>query len=414
MGDMMFAMNLALSIAVVTNTQLAVPDTWGVFSFHMLKNFKARAALGEPKGGYQGVYYDVLGLPQFKKFNRLKWEKQGYKIFTSPFEYFYYRPQKFNDFVPCRSVVMIEPMSCRNFTSYCMLMHGHVVYDTVMPLLRIAWKYSQDTCRTAPLAALGLSEKKVNIVWHMRVGDLCLKCDSVEYYVKVFGFIYEALNGTDFDNIFMFQNIDAFNHTKALLAAIPHSRIYTSTQVEDAVCMLLRTDILVSTGSSFPNSVSIFSPPQRPILFSEVSKEWAMAGPEPHGFWSPWYYTHQTAVKMINGTVQYYKPKYITEIMEFIGLFDRISNLSSRSRVNGTWLGRPVQGRLVSGTMRNHTRGSRLNGTGTMARFMDGNGTRIGRRGGHRNSTGSHHRNSSSVHLRSRVVGDRDQQHRIS
>jgi hypothetical protein len=325
MGDMLQSMYVALSLAIVTKSTLVVPDNWGTYSFHMMKNFKSRSL----KVGYQGVFYDVLGLPRLTKVTEIR----DYKRFiwrSGAFDQYFYRPELFAANAPCRSFTTIETRSCGpKRDEYCVFKHGHVVYETVHPLLRDARMHSNDHCRSASLRSLGLAEDRVNIVWHLRTGDICLKCDTMDYFQRIHSFLAAATNGTAYQNILVFQHPDQIK-SQLILAAIPRSVAYTSAVIEDVVCLFLRTDVLISTGSSFPQAISVFSEPFRPIYLTEMAKEYMTAldyePVNPSGFWSPYHLNQPTAVKLSNGSVQYYHPQDIRQMLRLTGALDRIKN----------------------------------------------------------------------------------------
>jgi hypothetical protein len=183
-GDILEMYFVALSAAIVTNSTFIVPNDWGAASVHTKKEFKSRYS----KGGYEGVLYHVLNLPAFRRWGDVA-NATVEKISNIPFDYIFFQPNRIQQF-PCNSVISVNLYSCKTekFRAYpgsqeeygenCLYQHANVIHATVHPLLQQTWETSKDICRTGPLNSIGLLEDSINVVWHLRTGDICLKCDD--------------------------------------------------------------------------------------------------------------------------------------------------------------------------------------------------------------------------------------------
>ena len=124
--------------------------------------------------------------------------------------------------------------------------------STMCHALNLAW----------PRRSLGV----INVMLHVRSGDICLRCKDVSYYKAIVDTIQRA-SGAKLELRFESQN-----KLPELEAAFPNA-LFTQSSIMEAVCGFLTADVLVTPGSSLSPFVAAFSLPWRPVVFEELRKE---------------------------------------------------------------------------------------------------------------------------------------------
>ena len=151
------------------------------------------------------------------------------------------------------------------------------------PILRDAF----DTCPVkspvkSPRAQVKvpLDPNALNIVWHVRSGDVCPHCDNPNYYHTIYQFIARSLSKdnlteergnltnergnftesqSNFDWTFPHQNIIVHQryfspHIPYLFSSLPHLVLFNSNDMGRVVETMLHADILVTTDHTIINS----------------------------------------------------------------------------------------------------------------------------------------------------------------
>lgn len=113
------------------------------------------------------------------------------------------------------------------------------------------------------------TKRALSVVWHVRNGDICLHC-TVEYFTGLRNRLERVLQklGRSLHLIFDSEQEPAF-----IRSVFPNDTYYVSAPLMEAVCRFLTADILITSGSSFPNLVSVFAPPWLPVVLEERRKE---------------------------------------------------------------------------------------------------------------------------------------------
>jgi hypothetical protein len=111
----------------------------------------------------------------------------------------------------------------------------------------------------------------INILWHVRTGDICLHCRGGEqYYPPLINKLKHILDGiAPYNFTFLMQK--TMDYVPHLLRA-GHS-VQINTTLMDSICSMLTSDILITSGSSFPATVSLFALPWEPVVLEERRKE---------------------------------------------------------------------------------------------------------------------------------------------
>jgi hypothetical protein len=157
-------------------------------------------------------------------------------------------------------------------------------YDSLKSTL---WKLRRNHARQKCFdRGLGFkASSTVNIVWHVRAGDICLHCDDPQYYTSLYArlmtaspellashqLVFESQGTIDF-----LRNHDTFKH----------ATFNSSPSVVESVCRFLTSDILITSGSSLPAFVAAFAPPWSPIVLEERRKEASVGDKMAHHFFN--------------------------------------------------------------------------------------------------------------------------------
>jgi hypothetical protein len=132
---------------------------------------------------------------------------------------------------------------------------------------------------------IGFSERKdiINVVWHIRNGDLCLYCNDQSYFRRVHDLIVSSTDGLHKPIGFTFISE---NQAPIVSELFPEAtQLFGNGILLQTVCVLLTADIVVASGSSFPIMLSIFAPKNSQIIFEEARKEFKKDGiPVQHFF----------------------------------------------------------------------------------------------------------------------------------
>jgi hypothetical protein len=123
------------------------------------------------------------------------------------------------------------------------------------------------------------------------------------------------------------HHILVHQHNHARVSAILdtlHAKSFDSAVIEDVVCLFLRADILVATGSIFPTSIAQFASPLKPIVFAELNKD--TQSNEHRPLMKDLYFINPSAsIRMENGDVKGYSPEDLLYLLRVAGVLDRLS-----------------------------------------------------------------------------------------
>ena len=109
-----------------------------------------------------------------------------------------------------------------------------------------------------------LNAKKLNVVWHLRTGDICLHCGEVEYFGNIHRFISDVAvfsgidTSSEIDHIVLTENQNQLQ--TVLLESFEregHRYSVYSGDLVVTVRLMLQADILVTTGSGFAQVLSV-------------------------------------------------------------------------------------------------------------------------------------------------------------
>ena len=171
---------------------------------------------------------------------------------------------------------------------------GYSALRDVQHLLR--QNSAQAECRRKGLGFPRSPPDAVQMVWHVRTGDVCLNCRT-SYYVRLFRSLKAALGGGRKVQL-TFESQHVLQFPDGRLQDAPEfagASFRVNASLKETVCRFLTTDVLATTGSSLPAMVVAFAPPWRPIVVEERIKG---------RIWEITHYnTREGAVLLMNGVV---------------------------------------------------------------------------------------------------------------
>jgi len=145
--------------------------------------------------------------------------------------------------------------------------------------------------------------KRVNIVWHVRTGDISLH-NNVMYYNNFFSLLV-GIFGIKRRKVKRLLNVvfESQHPIPFLNSSFPHATFNVAHNITSTVCNFLTSDVFISSGSSM-SAVLAFAKPLHPIILEERRKEinWEhfiaqSSIQQPHMF------TKEMSLHVVNGTV---------------------------------------------------------------------------------------------------------------
>jgi len=155
---------------------------------------------------------------------------------------------------------------------------------------QVRYSYLSESCaaRTFTTTSRWHKTTAVNVVWHVRTGDLCMHCSDSAYFLRVHDLIMQAVEGCRINLVVLSQHV---------LQSMSEMRLshVTYLSLSDMFDFILKSDFLITTGSTLPIMLAAFSHPFN-FLVLEESKHDAPQGAA-HVFSSAF------TVPMDNGTL---------------------------------------------------------------------------------------------------------------
>lgn len=112
---------------------------------------------------------------------------------------------------------------------------------------------------------------KVNIVWHVRVGDVCLHCEA-GYFIELFALLKGASPAISSSHHLVFESQSELPFLHGL-AVFENATFNSNSTIAETICNFLTSDVLITSGSSFSAFIAAFSKPWSPVVFEERRKE---------------------------------------------------------------------------------------------------------------------------------------------
>lgn len=113
----------------------------------------------------------------------------------------------------------------------------------------------------------------VNIVWHVRKGDITLHADDEFYFTSILDRLLEAMESRrDKLGKTVILRFISEQNLPNIHKAIPMAEFSHANSLEEDVCLMLTSDILLTDGSSMVY-VAAFGSSDRPLVIEERRKE---------------------------------------------------------------------------------------------------------------------------------------------
>lgn len=172
--------------------------------------------------------------------------------------------------IPCGTIITAQIDGCgKTGDKWCWLNY-QTHYSKIIWQLRS--HHSKENCIALNLG-FSIPEthtRILNIIIHLRNGDICLHC-SLDYFRKILKIVEEVLPATQKKALFIDAAFEMPDEIRQFLWD-NDVNTFIGSSLSDTVCRFLTADILISTGSSFPVTVSMFGLPWTPIVIEEEDK----------------------------------------------------------------------------------------------------------------------------------------------
>jgi hypothetical protein len=314
LGDMLSRLIAGVAVAINLKATLVFYHEFWRFSNHL-------------ESGYGNIFETELGIP-FLEVKLLKNIEQSYKPFIIPGriqpDMGIYSPSNYFDKHPCNSLVHMS-YSCFGPADWCTWYISSNVQYISKPIIDDSIRRIANHPLVEPL-----NRSVLNIIWHMRTGDICLHCTNASKFERVHRFI-ETLLGPELANrtrTIVVHKAD--DRIPELFKNIPNVFMYTNKDERNAIRLFRQTDILITTGSTFPNSVALFTPLHRPVVFQTLDKDAETVaqggrGNDPKLLRENYYLAEGRAVRLdADWNVIGFRPEDVNYILQCNGVLDRL------------------------------------------------------------------------------------------
>ena len=177
--------------------------------------------------------------------------------------------------VKCNTIIESYVGSCAGSDCTMAASKYHFI-DSVKWVLR----GSSNVRRNCEKKDLGFNanDKKINVMWHIRSGDLCLHCRDPNYITEVYDYLLELIglkkeDATKFMNVFIESSHDLSELSRN---AVGKHIQFTQHRLEESICKFITSDVYIGSGSSL-SSVLAFAEQNSPIIIEDrrkILKRW--------------------------------------------------------------------------------------------------------------------------------------------
>ena len=181
---------------------------------------------------------------------------------------------------PCDTLYISDIYSCPA-VNWCDFLP---TYDS---LKAVSWKLRRTHARQKCFASrLGFnaSSAAVNVIWHVRVGDICLRCNNSQYFTDLYSRLLTASPTLSASHQLVFESQ---GRVEFLEKTFQDAVYYHNSTLVETDCRFLTADVLITSGSSFPPFIAAFAPPWSPIVLEERRKELSETSTSAHHFFTP-------------------------------------------------------------------------------------------------------------------------------
>lgn len=264
LGDMLARIFSGMATSYLSNTTMVfLQNSWTDSVHH--------------KGGYQIIFEQELGIPmkQILLFDevRTKYNPTILQPNLNPDESLY-NPD-FSESMPCNSLYhMSDLIYCTagsNRNAWCYSYIASTIQNIIRPFFdELIFLRKHNT--TLNTIQQPLKSNTLNVVWHIRTGDLCLRCMNKTFYENINTFILKSMKNTlvPINNIVVHQ---PDHRIQKLFEGLSNVIFHDQSDLTDIVRMFLNSDILITTGSSFANHIALFAPLFKPVIMQATDKD---------------------------------------------------------------------------------------------------------------------------------------------
>jgi hypothetical protein len=265
LGDILTRILTGVAVAHTIGCTLVLEEPiWGIPNAH-------------EKSGYNiSIFRDILGVPigdiPLKKTVINEYHPAMLPEYGA--DYYLFGSEEVKTSMPCNSMARLTSgYGCKKPNVWCFGAVGSTIQTIIRPYLDESIQLQKVNAELQqPLA-----KNKLNVVWHMRSGpELCLHCAAKDklFFNRIHSFIAEGaklIPGIEVQNIFIhLQDV----RLPPLLVDIPNQVHYTkSDDIATVIRLFMETDVLITTGSSFSNIVSYFTPLFKPVVIEALDKD---------------------------------------------------------------------------------------------------------------------------------------------
>jgi hypothetical protein len=267
LGDMLSRIFSGMASAYLSHTTLIfLSDSW-TGSVHYSK-------------GYHHVFENELGVPM-SKFLLLK---DAVKQFNPSILSGVLFPDKsifdptFANSMPCNSVIHMADLNTCTVAGVQNAWCFSYITSSIQSIIRPFFDESILMREAKALERIIVYPEyfklsHLNVVWHVRTGDLCLRCTNATFYENIERYLSSAIGKLPRKNIVVHEAEKGTAKVPKLFENIPNTVFHINDDISLAVQMFLNCDILITTGSSFVNHVALFTPLFRPIVLQASDKD---------------------------------------------------------------------------------------------------------------------------------------------
>lgn len=244
LGDMLTRFTAGVAMAYSLKSTLVLPSRFWEQSFHDQYN--------------TSIFENQLGIP-LSKFMLLQDVVSLYKPVVATdvlaLDRVLYNPRLYHRDMECNSLHHTQAYGCtfgyrENPFTWCANALSSTIQSIIRPFLDESLEFQQvNKSRIFPL-----KKHKVNVVWHIRTGDVCIRCSKdtgSDFFDILSLFIESSLKPLqlDYHNIVLLKEKD-----KRIVDILDASEVFKNIvymdnlSVEKAIEIMKQCDILVSTG----------------------------------------------------------------------------------------------------------------------------------------------------------------------
>lgn len=164
----------------------------------------------------------------------------------------------------CNTFIESFIMSCND--KWCLDSHPFDFFSDISWILRNNTARLQ--CQSEIQPPEDNESNAVNIVWHIRTGDICLHCNDIEYFQSTWSLVSNAVGNNS-------GNVNLAFHSQSdvpwLKPFFPQATFSINSTLLYTVCSFFTSDIFITSGSAL-GSITAFAPPWFPVVFEEKRK----------------------------------------------------------------------------------------------------------------------------------------------